>query len=90
MDATFAPYVIELDLNTIPDSSHLMVLKTEAYRIPANVKQIRILSGMAWLSTGGQDIILQRNEEFALSSKQHDVVISSVRKVPTVVKFVEG
>ncbi len=56
--------------------------KSEVFRIPQAYRQFQVLSGMAWLTVGGKDIILHSGEKASLESKKDVAVISALGKMP--------
>lgn len=50
---------------------------------------LRIVSGTAWVSMDGEDIVLQAGEELKLSHGKYDAVISPAGSDPLVYEFEE-
>ena len=48
---------------------------------------LRVVSGTAWVSMNGEDIILQPGEELNLSNCRHDAVVSATGNEPLVYEF---
>ena len=44
----------------------LTLIRGEALRLPRETSRLRVLSGNAWLSLGGEDRVLQSGESLAL------------------------
>jgi hypothetical protein len=52
---------------------------------------IRVISGFAWITVDGEDIILQRGQEFTLAPSKYPAVISSARiRVPVVYEVLDS
>ena len=64
----------------------LTLEKGEVFRIPQAYRQFKVLSGVAWLTVGGKDIILQSGEKVSLESKKDVAVISALGKTPLVLE----
>jgi hypothetical protein len=61
----------------------------EAYRLPVDALGVRVRSGRAWLSVGGEDVILSRGGEMRLGShgsKGDFGVVSPVGGVPLLIE----
>jgi hypothetical protein len=61
----------------------------EAYRLPQDASGVRVRSGRAWLSVGGEDVILSRGGEMRLCSdgpKADFGVVSPVGGVPLLIE----
>ena len=50
---------------------------------------LRIVSGTAWVSMDGEDVILQSGEELKLSHGKHQAVVSPAGHEPLVYEFEE-
>ena len=48
---------------------------------------LRIVSGAAWVSMDGEDIVLQEGDEFKLSRGADKAIISSVDDAPLIYEF---
>ncbi len=62
----------------------------EAVRLPKDALGLRVRSGRAWLSVGGEDFILGRRDEVRLGSdepKGDFGVISAVGRVPLLIEI---
>ncbi len=64
----------------------LTLEKGEVFRIPQAYRQFHVLSGVAWLTVGDKDIILQSGEKASLESKKDVAVISALGKMPLVLE----
>lgn len=56
--------------------------KGEIFRIPSACKELRVLSGMAWLTHDGKDIILNSGERASLISNKDCTLLSALGNVP--------
>ncbi|MCL4368400.1 MAG: hypothetical protein M1337_04460 [Actinobacteria bacterium] len=66
-----------------------VLIRGEAYRLPLDASGVRVRSGRAWLSVGGEDIILNRGGEVPLGldgSKSDFGVVSPVGGVPLLIE----
>jgi mannose-6-phosphate isomerase-like protein (cupin superfamily) len=50
---------------------------------------LRIVSGTAWISMDGEDIVLKPGEEFKLSHGKHKALVSPATDEPLVYEFEE-
>lgn len=56
--------------------------KDKILRVPSACQQLHILSGMAWLTVAGEDIILTPGETVLLDSNQGCAILSVLGEVP--------
>jgi hypothetical protein len=54
------------------------------YKLPQVVREIQVLSGIAWLTIDKQDIILQSAEKTLLSPSKNAAVISALNNMPLI------
>jgi hypothetical protein len=67
----------------------LVLYRGEVYRVPPAGQGVRILRGRAWVTYGGQDILLTRGDETHFASGQDAALVSAVGCAPLVLE-VEG
>lgn len=63
----------------------LILNRGEVFRFPA-CREVSVLSGVAWVTIAGKDIILNAQEQATLSSQQDSAVISALGNVPLIVE----
>lgn len=56
--------------------------KCEVFRVASICQEIHVLSGMAWLTVAGKDIILTAGEKVLLDSNQGIAILSALGDVP--------
>jgi len=71
---------------SVTDMLRLVLYKGEVFRLPTTFKEIRILSGSAWLTINGNDIMLGQGQEIDLSSKKGFALISTLRDTPLILE----
>jgi hypothetical protein len=54
----------------------------DAYIIPADVQEVRVTAGRAWLSVRGDDVVLGRGQRFSLGSNRGTVVVTALGRKP--------
>jgi hypothetical protein len=64
----------------------LILYKGELFHLPQIRQEIRVLSGRAWLTVAGKDIILTRGEKMSLTKKKDLALISALGQSPLVVE----
>ena len=64
----------------------LVLYRGEVYRVPPAGRGVRILRGRAWVTYGGEDILLTRGDETHLASGQGAALVSAVGCVPLVLE----
>lgn len=73
-----------------PVMSRRVLVRGEAVRLPKDALGVRVRSGRAWLSVGGEDVILGRGDELRLGSaepKGDFGVVSPVGRVPLLIEI---
>jgi hypothetical protein len=61
--------------------------KGEVLRIPSACQKVHVLSGMAWLTVAGEDIILTAGEKVALGSYQGIAILSALGEMPLLLEI---
>lgn len=64
----------------------LTLYPNEVFRLPQAGHLVRVLSGIAWLTVAGEDIILTSNEAALLLPHQETAVISVLRNKPLILE----
>jgi hypothetical protein len=64
--------------------ARLVLYKGEVFHLPKANQKIHILSGCAWLTVAGRDIILPRGEKISLGQAKDFAVISALGQSPLV------
>ncbi len=59
---------------------------SDTHRLPSSVTQIRVLSGNAWVTAFGKDIILHQGESALFVPGENDAVVTALGDVPLVVE----
>ena len=71
---------------SLSDMLRLILYKDEVCRLPTTFKEIRVLSGLAWLTINGKDIMLGQGQKIALSSKEGFALVSAMCNTPLVLE----
>lgn len=67
------------------------VTSESAYRVPAGAREIRVLSGGAWVSYHGADHVIYHNEALPLDpSDAHEAIVTALNAQDTVIGVVSG
>jgi hypothetical protein len=56
--------------------------KGEVFRVPSGCKELQVLSGVAWITVAGQDIILTSGETASLESNKGFAILSALGRNP--------
>lgn len=56
--------------------------KDQVFRVPSAYRELRILSGIAWITGDGEDIILTSGQKASLTSSKGGTVLSALGNVP--------
>ena len=66
-------------------SSRLSILHyNQLLRLPQQLHELEVLSGCAWLTFAGQDIILGSQQVLSIPKSKYGAVISAISKEPLV------
>ncbi|HEY9671068.1 MAG TPA: DUF2917 domain-containing protein, partial [Waterburya sp.] len=65
--------------------TQLTLKKNEVIRVPLAAQKVQVLSGTAWITVAGEDILLQAGEKAALPSQRNFAVLSALGDVPLIV-----
>jgi hypothetical protein len=60
------------------DPTHLIALRDGVYRVPGQVRRLRVLAGSAWISLGGADHILTKGEQITFRTGAADALASAL------------
>jgi hypothetical protein len=70
--------------------SQFQLQSGDVWRLPENTKEIRILSGAAWLTQHGADRILRSGDLFAVKAASGDpAVVTAVGQSPVVIGLID-
>ncbi len=70
-----------------PSTSRVHLSEGDVYRIPRHVRRVRVVSGQAWVSFAGQDILLAPGQQmaFAPEASNPDIaLISCIDQAPLI------
>ena len=62
----------------------IILMNNEVYRLPQTHREIKVLSGIAWITLDQQDIILQSPEKASLPPSRNFAVISALNNMPLI------
>lgn len=62
----------------------LVLYKDEVLRLPEDCKEIRVLSGNAWLTINGKDVTLTQGDRESIAPHKDMVLVSTLRDIPLV------
>ena len=72
------------------EEDRIILMKNEVYRLPQTHREIQVLSGIAWITLGKQDIILHSLEKVSLPPSKDFAVISALNNMPLIVAVWQG
>jgi hypothetical protein len=75
---------INSDSSQMAQMLRLVLYKGEIFRLPGALAWMRVLSGKAWLTVGGQDIILGGGETASVRSKKDVALVSTFGSAPLI------
>jgi hypothetical protein len=68
-------------------SAQYTLEKGKVFRVPLSCQQLHVLSGIAWLTVAGEDIILITGEKVSLDSHQGCAILSVLGEVPLILEI---
>jgi hypothetical protein len=75
---------ISPDSRQIAQKLRLVLYKGEIFRLPGSPICMRVLSGNAWLTVDGQDIIVAGGQTAAVRSKKDVALVSTFDSAPLI------
>jgi hypothetical protein len=69
-----------------PIIARLMILAGEVYRLPEGSRGLRVVSGRAWLTFAGRDVILRRGDREDLAPGPDTALVSALGCKPLVLE----
>ena len=66
----------------------LTLKKGQVFCIPSAYQEIHVISGMAWLTLAGEDVILQSGEKGLFTSNKDLIILSALGNIPLIVEIV--
>ncbi len=64
----------------------IVTLQGEIYRVPGGDRTLRAVSGKAWITFAGRDIILSGGDRVTLAGNDDFAVVSALGKAPLVLE----
>ena len=61
--------------------------KGEVFRLPSSCRAVWVVSGRAWLTHAGNDIVLDQGERATFARHNDPVVITSTGKMPLILEI---
>ncbi|NEQ21839.1 MAG: DUF2917 domain-containing protein [Microcoleus sp. SIO2G3] len=52
--------------------------ESEVFRIPSACKELQVMSGTAWITVAGRDIVLTSGEKVTLETKKDRAILSAL------------
>lgn len=62
------------------------ICKGKLFRIPSGCRQVQVLSGVAWITVAGEDIILTYKQKASLALNKDEAIVSSLSDVPLILE----
>ncbi len=66
----------------------LTLKKDQVFCIPSAYQELHVISGSAWLTLAGQDVILQTGEKAFFTSSQDSIILSALGNMPLIVEMI--
>jgi len=60
----------------------LALIAGEELRLPRTLVALRVLSGRAWVSSEGSDLVLEAGDEFKVARARHAAIVSALGAEP--------
>jgi hypothetical protein len=77
---------LSLISNKIVPARLFTLYKGEVFRIPSTCREVQVLSGVAWITVAGEDIILTYKQKASFALNKDEAVVSSLSDVPLILK----
>jgi hypothetical protein len=74
-----------LEIEVVMQSKHIMEIEN-VYTLPKAVTAVRVVSGRAWVTLLGEDIILYQGERAALKPDHYGAVVSALGDNPLILE----
>lgn len=69
----------------------LILYNREVYRLRRSDKQIQVLSGIAWVTISGEDLVLTQGEQISFRPQRHiPAIVSPLGRDPLVIEVGTG
>lgn len=65
---------------------HFTLQKGEVFRLPSACREIQVLSGVAWITVAGEDIILIRGKTATLALNKDEALVSAINDAPLILE----
>lgn len=65
---------------------HFTLANGEVFQVPSACSEVRVLSGVAWITVAGQDLILTSGEKALVASKKGGAILSALGNLPLIVE----
>jgi hypothetical protein len=73
-------------IGTGPTPLRVVLLAGEVLRMPRARASLRVISGTAWITRGGSDIVLSQGEAKTFGASRESAVISALGALPLLVE----
>ncbi len=75
---------LSLNSNNFVVTRIFKLCEHEVFRIPSAYREVQVLSGVAWITVAGEDIILTYKEKASLTLNKDEAIVSSLSDVPLI------
>lgn len=65
---------------------HFTLQKGELFRLPSACREIKVLSGVAWITVAGEDIILICGKQVTLALNKDEALVSAINDAPLILE----
>jgi hypothetical protein len=66
--------------------ARLVIYSGEVFRLPAECRGLRVVSGKAWVTFDGRDIVMNRGERTVLGEHGHPALVSALGRKPVILE----
>jgi hypothetical protein len=73
-------------LNSARLMLRLMLRDDELFRLPVTSRGVQVVSGQAWLTVDGEDILLRKGEKLCLLARKDSVLVSALGHAPLILE----
>ncbi len=65
----------------------LTLEKSQVFRVPSACRELHVLSGIAWMTLAGEDLILKAGEKAFFTSDKGSAILSTLGNVPLILEI---
>lgn len=76
----------QTDSRTAPAVLRVVLYGGEVCRLPRSCRRVRVLSGQAWITLAGRDVLLTEGEQTTFTASKAPILVSGLGSAPLVLE----